>query len=230
MAVRPVYIPRSDRPGVTVRELEFEWFPGFSTAQKQRSIRALHAAAEAEGIAPVLEISSKSPEELGVGLSAFHLSLPEEPSGRTFSVETAFQGSKVFEGGGPFTDLLDGTSREAKKDERLKHSGRLLRFEFQGTCWPLEPRTFFYDWLYLSALRQQPGLDTRLVEYRGFTDIEFNPQKSINCQAYSAALYVSIVSSGQSEGVLTSPESFLESLRDEYAARDERLAKQHGLN
>ncbi|WP_197994995.1 DUF6977 family protein [Gimesia panareensis] len=229
MAVRPVYVPRSDQPGVTVHELEFEWFPGFSTAQKQRSIRSLHAAAQSEGIEPVLEISSKSPEELGVSLSAFHLSLPDAAEGRTFLVETAFQGSKVFERGGPFTDLLKGTSREAKKDERLKNSGRLIRFEFQGTTWPLEPRTYFYDWLYLSALRQQPGLDQRLVDYRGFTDIEFNPKKSINCQAYSAALYVSILASGQSESILTSPETFLEMLRDEYAARDAQLARQHGL-
>ncbi len=230
MAVRPVYVPRDDRPGVVVRSLDFEWFPGFSTAQKQRSIHSLHAAAGETGIEPVLEISSKSPEELGVSLSAFHLSLADAEGGRSCSVETAFQGSKVFERAGPFLDLLNGTSREAKKDERLKSSGRLLRFEFQGIAWPLKPRTYFYDWLYLSALEQQSGLRETLVGYRGFTDIEFNPKKSINCQAYSAALYVSILESGQSETILSSPASFLESLQDEYAARDELLARQHGLD
>lgn len=230
MAVRPVYVPRDDRPGVVVRSLDFEWFPGFSTAQKQRSIHSLHAAAGETGIEPVLEISSKSPEELGVSLSAFHLSLTDADGSRSCSVETAFQGSKVFERGGPFLDLLNGTSREAKKDERLQSSGRLLRFEFQGAAWPLKPRTYFYDWLYLSALEQQSGLRETLVGYRGFTDIEFNPKKSINCQAYSAALYVSILESGQSETILSSPESFLESLQDEYAGRDELLARQHGLD
>ena len=230
MAVRPVYVPRDDRPGVVVRLLDFEWFPGFSTAQKQRSIQSLHAAAGETGIEPVLEISSKSPEELGVSLSAFHLSLTDAEGSRSCSVETAFQGSKVFERGGPFIDLLNGTSREAKQDERLKSSGRLLRFEFQGAAWPLKPRTYFYDWLYLSALEQQSGLRETLVRYRGFTDIEFNPKKSINCQAYSAALYVSILESGQSETILSSPESFLESLQDEYTARDELLARQHGLD
>lgn len=230
MAVRPVYVPRDDRPGVVVCSLDFEWFPGFSTAQKQRSIHSLHAAAGKAGIEPVLEISSKSAEELGVSLSAFHLSLTDADGSRSCSVETAFQGSKVFEGGGPFIDLLNGTSREAKQDERLQSSGRLLRFEFQGTVWPLKPRTYFYDWLYLSALEQQSGLRETLVGYRGFTDIEFNPKKSINCQAYSAALYVSILESGQSETILSSPESFLESLQDEYTARDELLARQHGLD
>lgn len=36
-----------------------------------------------------------------------------------YSVECAFQSSKVFENGGAYTDLLYKTSREAK-DERLK--------------------------------------------------------------------------------------------------------------
>lgn len=49
---------------------------------------------------------------------------------KSFSVETAFQGSKVFEKGGPYVDLLNGTSRDAKKDMRLKESGNLIEFLF----------------------------------------------------------------------------------------------------
>ena len=35
-----------------------------------------------------------------------------------------------------------------------------------------------------------------LIDYDAFTDIEFNPQKSINCQAKSAALFVGLVKQG----------------------------------
>ncbi|MDW9231752.1 hypothetical protein C7S15_5898 [Burkholderia cepacia] len=30
------------------------------------------------------------------------------------------------------------------------------------------------------------------MTYRAFSDIAFNPERSINCQAYAAALYVSL--------------------------------------
>ena len=48
---------------------------------------------------------------------------------KEFSVENAFQAGKVFENGGPFLDLLTVTPREAKRDTRLKESGRLLKFK-----------------------------------------------------------------------------------------------------
>ena len=32
----------------------------------------------------------------------------------------------------------------------------------------------------------------QLIQYEAFTDIEFNPQKSINCQAYSVAMFVAL--------------------------------------
>ena len=32
-----------------------------------------------------------------------------------------------------------------------------------------------------------------MLQYQAFTDIEFNPEKSLNCQAYSAALYLSMI-------------------------------------
>lgn len=53
---------------------EFEFFPGFSDVQKQRSIRSLHESFQRNHANNrILEISSKSEEELGVRLSAFNL-------------------------------------------------------------------------------------------------------------------------------------------------------------
>ncbi|MHB1400443.1 MAG: DarT1-associated NADAR antitoxin family protein [Trichloromonadaceae bacterium] len=212
MAQRPIYIPLlTGKELVRTCLVEFQWFPGLSKVQKQKSINSLHDSAIRElKLKNVLEISSKSGSELGINLSAFNLSFTTKKYNRTFTVETAFQSSKVFESGGPYYDLLDKTSREAKKDERLKNSGRLLEFKFFGKSFPLEPMTLFYDWLYINALITNEDLSNEITKYDGFTDIEFNPSKSINCQAHSAALYVSLVKRGLLENGLSSVENFKE--------------------
>lgn len=192
MATRPVFLPKPHhKPFVTVRELDFEWHPGFAVSQAQKSIQSLHAAAANQGIAPVLEISSKSPEPLGVSLSAFNLRF-EVVLGISMSVESAFQGSKVFENGGPFTDLYERSSRDAKTDTRLRASGNLIAFNLMGELFPLEPTTAFYDWLYIRALFANQELARQLLNYEGFTDIAFNPERSLNCQARSAGLFVAL--------------------------------------
>jgi len=209
MATRPVFVPeQSARSYVREVPVEFAWSPGMAVSQKQKSIESLHGAARRQlGVASVLEISSKSKATLGVQLSAFNLRLTLT-DGRRVPVEVVYQASKVFEHGGPFLELMSGSSRDAKGDERLRSSGRLLEFRFEGEGWPLEPQTAFYDWLYLKALQANPVLAGQLTSYGAFTDIEFNPEKSINCQARSAALYVSLARDGRLDGALGSPEAF----------------------
>ena len=221
MANRPVFVPKlnSDFPGVITKNVDFKWFPGMSKSQKQKSITSLHESANKLDIFPILEISSKSEIDLGVNISAFNLTIKTKNLKKSFSVETAFQSSKVFEGGGPYIDLLDGTSRQSKKDKRLKNSGNLIKFSFFNKDFPLEPRTFFYDWIYINALHKNEGNSDQIMKYQGFTDIEFNPNKSTNCQAYSAALYVSLRNSGMINQALSSPESFIETLKGEYEKR-----------
>lgn len=194
MATRPIFIPCFEGPVlVSTRHIEFQWHPGMALSQSQKSIASLHSQAKRQlGVERVLEISSKSPHELGVKLSAFNLMIKTVKYAREFSLECAFQASKVFEQGGPFTDLLAARSIDAKRDPRLKESGRLLGFRFFGVDWDLEPRTAFYDWLYLNALHKRRDLADQVLSYQAFSDIAFNPQKSINCQAYAAALYVSL--------------------------------------
>lgn len=215
MAQRPVYRP--GEPGkllVRTDLVPFGWHPGLAPSQKQKNIQALHEAArERLGIAHPLEISSKSLDRNGVAASAFNLMI-QTPRQRRFSVECAFQASKVFESGGPYTDLLDGDSRQAKQDSRLKASGRLTAFRFFGTDWPLQPVTAFYDWLYLNALHQNRDLAAAILDHDAFTDIEFNPQKSLNCQAYSAALYVCLHRGGLIEAI-RQPQSYLALIRNQ---------------
>src|SRR5712691_6502298 len=113
MAERPVFVPCTTGDQL-VKELSFEleWSPGFAPVQKKKNVKALHAAAAANGYSPLLEISSKSDEKLGQRLSAFSLKVKTRGHGM-IPLECAFQGSKVFERGGPFTDLYSATSREA---------------------------------------------------------------------------------------------------------------------
>jgi hypothetical protein len=193
VATRPVFVPK---PSATqyVREIpvDFEWFPGMAVIQKQRSIDSLHAAARSRlGVSSILEISSKSRSRAGVLLSAFNLRLPVPDFGSA-PVEVAYQASKRFEKGGPFLELFSRSARDAKADQRLRTSGRLTGFEFGEERWPLEPKSVFYDWLYLNALRANSELALETLNYDAFTDIEFNPEKSVSCQARAASLYASL--------------------------------------
>lgn len=216
MAERPIFVPMAEGPAlVQTKYVRFRWFPGMAVSQKQKSIDSLHSAAcELPGISKVLEVSSKSREEFGVTLSAFNLKFTTVKQKRTYSVECAFQSSKVFERGGPYVDILDMTSRKAKKDGRLRTSGRLVGFKFFGTEWGLEPQTAFYDWLYINALRKQSGVVEQLLNYSAFTDIEFNPDRSINCQAYSVALCTSLYKRNLLEEATSSKDAFLRTIRN----------------
>jgi hypothetical protein len=213
MAERPIFIPTESGPSF-VREisLEIPWASGFAPVQKKKNIKALHEAAAKKGFAPLLEISTKSDVVVGQHLSAFHLKVQSKMG--PIPLESAYQGSKVFERGGPYTDLYEVDARTAKRDARLQESGRLGRFEFDGHTFPLVPQTVFYDWLYLTAIRpHREWLTERLTEHEkfaGFTDIEFNPSKSINCQARSCALFIALTKRELFDDAIRSPESFIE--------------------
>ena len=183
MAIRPAYFVTNGK--VIKSEYEFLWFAGFSLAQKQRSVVSLHNAIKTSNAeAKPLEISTKGIIALGVKLSAFNLKL------NGYTLENIFQSSKVFSNGGPYRDLLEVSPKEAKRDDRLHNSGALVGFNYAGIDFPLELKTVFYDYIYINAVKQtlSPEEIGRITEYTHFTDIEFNPQRSINTQAKTAAI------------------------------------------
>lgn len=188
MAQRPVFFIRQ---GKVVSELySFEWFSGFAVSQKQKSIKSLHnAIIKADVNAKPLEISTKSKETIGIKLSAFNLKL------NNYTLENIFQSAKVFENGGPYLDLLDVLPREAKRDERLHKSGNLKVFRYQNEDFPLIPKTVFYDFIYITAIKKSFTIDevNTISSYNYFTDIEFNPTKSINTQARTVAMIKLII-------------------------------------
>ena len=210
MANRPIFIPSENLNNpVLIESVEFEWYPGMAVSQKQRSIQSLHKnAKETLKLNSILEVSSKSEVELGRNLSAFKLQINLD-DGSSMPVENAFQGSKVFKNGGPFSELYFTDTMKIKKDIRLKDSGDLTKFSFDGFDWPIEPKTAFYDWVYLKALVQSVGLTEKLLEYDAFTDIEFNPKKSFSCQAKTVALYIHLLKNKMSNVINASPGEFI---------------------
>lgn len=208
MANRPVFTASGESSHlVKEHSVSFTWNPGFAPVQKKKNVSALHEAAKNLGLFPLLEVSTKSEEKLGQRLSAFNLKIGT-PLG-DISIESAYQGSKVFKAGGPYIDLYEVDSRQAKQDERIQDSGPLVGFNFFGQDWPLVPKTAFYDWLYISALEPHQEFLKRLFAYKGFTDIEFNPERSINCQARTCALLVSLLKLGALNDALRSQSDFI---------------------
>lgn len=197
MAIRPVFTVKESSPFYSIWNCEFEYNSGFSTVQKQKNIAAIHRSFE--DVFPqkrILEISSKSTKELGVRLSAFNLTKHVPELGRSVPTECVYQAGKVFAGNVQYKDLLGAMPKDAKRDERLSSSGRIVAFSFDGAEYPTDPPTAFYDFLYINALLEHKDLLAELLEYDAFTDIEFNPQKSINCQARAAAIFVSLAHGG----------------------------------
>lgn len=229
MASRPVFTA-TGKPSHLVEEhsVSFAWNPGFAPVQKRKNVSALHSAAQRMGLFPLLEVSTKSEEKLGQRLSAFSLKIGTEIG--DISIESAYQGSKVFKAGGPYTDIYTFDSRSAKQDERIKNSGPLVGFNFFGQSWPLVPKTAFYDWLYLSALQPHQEYLKRLFEYKGFTDIEFNPERSINCQARTCALLVSLLELDALSDALRSQSDFIAMVAsDSFKQSHSNELKQHVL-
>ena len=189
------------------KEIDFTFYNGFSLTQKQKSIESMHKEISKIEKGNILEISSKSQNYIGRLLSAFNLKLTI--NNIEYYLENVFQSSKVFEFGGPYKDLLIKTPIEAKKDERIRNSGKLIHFDLDSIIYPIEPKTLFYDWIYCNAVHQNSALKEEIIKFEIFTDIEFNHNRSINCQARSAAIYVGLFKTGNLETALKSIENFM---------------------
>ena len=196
MAKRPVFLPDYSGQRIFQEQLiDFEWSSGFAEIQKRKNIKALHHAAKEKGLIHILEISTKSDEKLGQRLSAFNLMC--EIDGNLFPLESVYQGSKVFEKAGPFREIFNYKPREAKKFIHELECGNLKSYSLQGKNYPLSPPNAFYDWLYICTLASHADWIQNNVKFEAFTDIEFNPEKQINCQARAFAGFLSLLKTGK---------------------------------
>jgi hypothetical protein len=207
VANRPVFIP--DYEGahlVHERLFDFPWSAGFAESQKKKNVEALHAAAKRSGIKRILEISSKSAEEVGRRLSAF--SLKVNIGEVEYPLESVYQGSKIFDRCGPFPEIFNYEPREAKRYVRELDCGQLIGFVLEGKQYPLIPKNAFYDWLYIRALAKHVDWISKNILYDAYTDIEFNPEKQVNCQARAFAEYKSLASRSELEPAVRDFEHF----------------------
>jgi hypothetical protein len=211
MATRPIFtVIENEKELYKQVDIDFTFYNGFAVTQKAKSIQSLHENAQKKGYKNILEVSTKSIHMLGWQLSAFNLMVDFDEN-KKISLECAFQGSKVFEDGVQYKDLYHVESIKAKKDDRLKNSGNIIGFNFNGEFWENEPKTAFYDYLYIKTLyANYRDIIQELMNYDAFTDIEFNPKKSINCQARTCAILVSLKKIDLLEKALTSKEIFID--------------------
>jgi hypothetical protein len=218
MAKRPIFLPTISFPFFRKVEIDFNWHPGFSLVQKQKSLVSLHRAAkEYLGEITFLEVSSKSPNKLGHQLSAFNLAAFTTDlfynNRGTFSLETVFQTSKVFKPKLRCTDLLGLDELEIRNKIRQRQIHELSHFELENEKWSLEPAGAFYNYLYIRSLYRHQKHCYSLEKYEGFTDIEFNPIKSFNCQAESVSQFLGMKRSGiDLEDALSSQNNFLKTV------------------
>ena len=193
MESKPVFMPRVGSDNLVKTDMvRIERHVGFATKQKKKTLNDLHRVSKKKyGFKNVLELSTKSGNKLSFPLSPYSLQITND-DGQKYSVENAFQASKVFEQGGPYLDLLTEKPRQARKDDRLISSGELTGYDYFGMEWGGEPITTYYDRLYINALKQHPELHEEVIQYQAFTDISFNPKKSVHCAAYSLAMFVAL--------------------------------------
>ena len=211
MAERTIFIP--DKHSISSEEnYSFTWAPGLSKKQRQKSLASLNEVIlNHHPNAKLLDISRYSFDELGAQLSAFNLTI-ESASGKKMSVECAYHGSKITKEYGHLTDIYTKTSMEAKKDPR-HHEGTLLGFKFDDLYFSLsDPRTAFYNYIYITALTQHPDLADQLMNYDIFTDIMFSWKNASACQAQACAIYVALRKASLLEYALASKENFINSV------------------
>jgi len=211
MANRPIFIATNQQKELFKEVVvDFKFYNGFAPSQKAKSIQSLHENSKLLGFERILEVSTKSDNKLGWQLSAFNLMVDFDDN-QKISLECAFQGSKVFEGNIQHDDLYRVESIQAKKDPRIRSSGDIVGFNFDGLFWENTPKTAFYDYLYIKTLyANYRDIIEEICQFDAFSDIEFNPKKSINCQARTCAILVSLARLDLLEKAIASKDDFID--------------------
>ncbi|TPR16283.1 DarT1-associated NADAR antitoxin family protein [Apilactobacillus timberlakei] len=178
--------------------------------RNKQNIKHLHSmCSELFNDSNILEVSSYSNSKVGIAASAFNLKMKTTKG--IFTVEQLFQSSKNFKNHGTQEKLLDfNDPTEIKSCVRsLNNKDSIINFKLFDDKYPIEPKTFFYNWIYCNALRQHPLLARHIIQYSIFTDINFNFKYGINCQAESCSIFAALCRKHQLKAALKDKNSFL---------------------
>ena len=206
-STRCFFVPSEKSPFFEEDVATFEFSPRTIPGSHERN--SLSLVAQIQDIHPgarVLEVSTASNQLLGIELSALNLKL--QSAWGLYSVERTYQASKVFEGGGPFLEILCDEGN-AKSYPGMKSSGRIKGFQGpDGHFYNADGKSTFYDRLYIRALIQNPDLLASLITYEIFTDVRFAKTKlgfhasqPMNTQARSCAIAAGLFKADGLRGV-----------------------------
>lgn len=206
--------------------IEFEWCSGMSWQQRQKSSLSMLHVLEDLGYVPA-EISRRSVDlDFGVQLSAFNLKLNAVSVENIFQAYKLFNDGgpyldllhvdpkrarndcriQTHESKKPcLTHDIEYKNKQFFDDESIcvycqnRLNRHLIGFTSGKVSWETEPKSMFYDAVYIAALLQNPSQSNRLIEYNAFTDIEFNQKIEyskekgpFNCQARSCAIFTTL--------------------------------------
>lgn len=168
MAKRRVYYIESNK--IRFTDFDIEWNHGFSIQQKQKNVRNFHVAISKYfnvQLNQILEVSTKSFDEIGKQLSSFNLKIQINEG--KFPLECIYQSSKVFAnflGEYQISEALYMNPKSAKVRLAKENHNYLIKFRCFGKDFPLEPKYLFYDWLYINAVKELPDLINYIFNYK----------------------------------------------------------------
>ena len=103
MAVRKIYLSLPEYPYVKEVSVTFPWSNGSKHQNVQAVLDTFH---DVYPEVPALEVSLASAQPEGIHAAAMKLPLHLEALGQDVPVGIVYEAAKVFETGGPYTDLL----------------------------------------------------------------------------------------------------------------------------
>ena len=194
--------------GLCLRQVtRYEWFAGGNTdlEEKQNRVKSLHNNFNLyRPDFKLLEISSISPQPLGVQVSGLRL---RDSKGNL--IEGVYKGSIDYEGGQLEDLYYVETAREALTDKRGHELGLFSHYNLYGKRVPTEPITLMRYWLWCDAVYSQKNLLERVLEYNGFTTYFSRPSRDyFGTYPEAASLLVALNTRGTVDEAMKNIESF----------------------
>ena len=160
----------------------------------------------------ILEVSTRSTNRLGRGLSAFNIMFDGKP------LECIYQHSKFYVNNATdeiIYDDYDGINPvQAKKNANSlnKKYGKHIGFYYKNKYLTIDPPFYFYDWLYAVAFHSlfltAPTLSDELEMFTGYTDMFQRKEPLANSQARSLAVCLTLNELNKLETFVKSPKEF----------------------
>ena len=196
MAVRKIYLSIPEYPYTKEISVTFPWSNGSKHQNVQAVLDTFH---DVYPDVPALEVSLASSQPEGIHAAAMKLPLHLAGLGLDVPVGIVYEASKVFENGGPYTDLLQCSRQKVSKDARLQQSGKCIGYRLEDMDFPAEPHRYaFFNWLYACALRQNPETAENILKFGAFSDLELgSTKKDRNSPARAAAVYAGLAAAGK---------------------------------